>query len=137
MTRRTRQHSDDGRVAQRVARVGELIRRIVAESLEGIDDERLSLVSVTGVDVGRDLHRAVVYFTSLGDTDEGDVGIIEAFEEHAGRLRRIVGAQTRLRRTPELVFRPDTVLRSADRIERLLAGDGQDAERDPESAPSW
>ena len=128
MTRRVRHLSDDSRVAYRSARVGELIRRIVAESLEDIDDDRLSLVSVTGVDVGRDLHRAVVYFTSLGDTDEGDVGIIEAFEEHAARLRMTVGSQTRLRRTPELVFRPDTVLRSADRIERLLSGSALDQE---------
>ena len=76
----------------------------------------------------RDLHRAVVWFTSLGDTEEGDLDIAGAFEEHAGHLRRTVGDQTRLRRTPELVFRPDTVLRSAERIERLLDGTAVDPE---------
>ncbi|MCE2511089.1 MAG: 30S ribosome-binding factor RbfA [Acidimicrobiia bacterium] len=100
--------------------MGELIRRIVAESMEQLDDERLAMVSVTGVDVDRDMHRAVVWFTSLGDTEDGDLEIAEAFEEHARHLRRAVGDQTRLRRTPEMVFRPDTVLRSAERIERLL-----------------
>ena len=100
--------------------MGELIRRIVAESMEHLDDDRLAMVSVTGVDVDRDLHRAVVWFTSLGDTDEADASIAEAFEEHSSRLRRSVGDQTRLRRTPELVFRPDVALRSAERIERLL-----------------
>ena len=131
MARRPRRLHPDQRPGHRTARVGELIRRIVAEAMEELDDDRLSLVSVTGVDVDRDLHRAVVWFTSLGDTDDGDVGIIEAFDEHARRLRRAVGDQTRLRRTPELVFRPDTVVRSAERIERLL-DDG--ADRGPASA---
>lgn len=120
MTRRTRRSHPDHRAGHRTARVGELIRRIVAESMEQLDDERLAMVSVTGVDVDRDLHRAVVWFTSLGDSEEDDADIAEAFSEHASDLRRIVGRQTRLRRTPELVFRPDTALRSAARIERLL-----------------
>ncbi|MYK73129.1 MAG: 30S ribosome-binding factor RbfA [Acidimicrobiaceae bacterium] len=139
MTRRPRRSHPDHRAGHRTARVGELIRRIIAESMEQIDDDRLAMVSVTGVDVDRDLHRAVVWFTSLGDTEEGDADIAEAFEEHSRGLRRIVGDQTRLRRTPELVFRPDTVLRSAERIERLLDGtDSADATIDPENHPeSW
>ena len=131
MARRTRRSHPDHRVGHRTARVGELIRRIVAESMEQLDDDRLALVSVTGVDVDRDLHRAVVWFTSLGDTEEGDDGIAETFEEHASRLRRAVGDQTRLRRTPELVFRPDAALRSAERIERLL--DEMAGDPDPDS----
>ena len=131
MTRRTKRIQPDYRAGHRTARVGELIRRIVAESMEQLDDGRLAMVSVTAVDVDRELHRAVVWFTSLGDTDDGDVDIAEAFEEHAAELRRTVGDQTRLRRTPELVFRPDTVLRSAERIERLL--DGMAGAADPES----
>ena len=99
--------------------------------MEQLEDDRLSMVSVTGVDVDRDLHRAVVWFTSLGDTAEGDLSIAEAFDEHAVRLRSAVGDQTRLRRTPELVFRPDTALRSAERIERLL--DTMAADSDPDS----
>ncbi len=104
----------------RTARVGQLIKRIVAESIEHLDDERLSLVSVTGVQVDRDLYRAVVWFSSLADSDETDGEIVEAFEEHAQRLRGRVSARTRLRKTPKLEFRPDTVLRSARRIEQLL-----------------
>ena len=131
MTRRDRRVHPDHRSGHRTARVGELIRRIVAESMEELDEDRLAMVSVTGVDVDRDLHRAVVWFTSLGDTEEDDRAAAVAFEEHARHLRRTVGDQTRLRRTPELVFRPDTVLRSAERIERLL--DGMDGAADPES----
>ncbi len=128
MTRRAKRFEPDHRAVHRTARVGELIRRIVAESLEELDDDRLAMVSVTGVDVDRDLHRAVVWFTSLDDNEEADRAIVEAFSEHARELRRNVGDQTRLRRTPELVFRADTVLRSAQRIEKILDGTA-----DPES----
>lgn len=116
MTRRGR--PGDPRAANRMARVGELIRRIVAEEIELLDDDRLGLVSITGVDVDRDLHRAALWFTTLDGDDDPDV--VSAFEEHRGRLRRAVSEQARLRKTPALEFRPDTVLRSAERIEALL-----------------
>jgi len=112
--------SANPQASNRSARVGELIRRIVAEELEKIEDDRLSLASITGVTVDRDLFRAVVYFTTLDAEDDAEV--IEALEEHSKRLRREVGSQTRLRRAPELQFRPDETLRAAERIESLLRG---------------
>ena len=65
----------------RTVRLGELLREVVAEELERVDDPRLELVSITTVDVDADLNRAIVYFDSLageaGVTDpvgEGDAG---------------------------------------------------------------
>ena len=114
---RDRSGRHDPRADNRMARVGELIRRILAESLEELDDHRLDMVSITGVDVDRDLHRAVVWFTSLEGDDDAEV--LDAFDEIRGRLRRVVGDEARLRKTPELQFRPDTALRAAERIESL------------------
>ncbi|MEZ5167143.1 MAG: 30S ribosome-binding factor RbfA [Acidimicrobiales bacterium] len=105
----------------RTARVGELIRRIVAEELEGFDDDRLELVSITSVDVDRELHRAVIWFTTLDGSD--DPAAAEAFVDHGSRLRHAVGQQARLRHTPELEFRPDLTLRTAERIEEILRND--------------
>lgn len=107
--------------ANRSARVGELIKRIIAEEIELLDDERLALVSITGVDVDRELHRAVLWFTALEGDD--DPAIEEAFDEHRSRLRRAVSAQARLRHTPLLEFRADETLRAAERIESLLQSD--------------
>ena len=45
----------------RTARLNELVREIVAEELERIDDERLDLVTVVDVVVDADLRRAIVY----------------------------------------------------------------------------
>lgn len=119
MARRGGRGWADQRGGYRTARVGELIRRIVAEALTRIDDDRLTMVSLTGADVDRELHRAVLWFTTLDSDDDSDAA--GALLEHSRRLRQAVGDEARLRRTPELVFRPDVVIRSAERIERLIA----------------
>ena len=119
-------HNRSGAPGTRTAKAGELIRRVIASELEYIEDERLELVSLTGVDVDRDLHKAVIYFTTF-DRD-GDPEIDEAFEEYRGRLRHAVSQVTQLRRAPELEFRSDSTLRSAARIEEILR---QEAERPP------
>ena len=119
-------HNRSGAPGTRTAKAGELIRRVIASELEYIEDERLELVSLTGVDVDRDLHKAVIYFTTF-DRD-GDPELDEAFEEYRGRLRHAVSQGTQLRRAPELEFRSDSTLRSAARIEEILR---QEAERPP------
>ncbi len=119
-------HNRSGAPGTRTAKAGELIRRVIASELEYLEDERLELVSLTGVDVDRDLHKAVIYFTTF-DRD-GDPEIDEAFEEYRGRLRHAVSQGTQLRRAPELEFRSDSTLRSAARIEEILR---QEAERPP------
>ena len=119
-------HNRSGAPGTRTAKAGELIRRVIASELEYIEDERLELVSLTGVDVDRDLHKAVIYFTTF-DRD-GDPEIDEAFEEYRGRLRHAVSQGTQLRRAPELEFLSDSTLRSAARIEEILR---QEAERPP------
>ncbi|MEZ5243576.1 MAG: 30S ribosome-binding factor RbfA [Acidimicrobiales bacterium] len=116
-----RPRRDNPATANRMARVGELIKRIIAEELEQFDDERFALVSLTTVDVDRELHRAVCWFTTLDGDDDDEVA--EAFAEYRGRLRKAVGDQARLRKTPDLEFRADDTLRSAERIETLLRSD--------------
>ena len=117
-------HNRSGAPGTRTAKAGELIRRVVASELEYIDDERLDLVSLTGVDVDRDLHKAVIWFTTFDRDDDPEID--EAFEEYRGRLRHAVSQGTQLRRAPELEFRSDTTLRSAERIEEILR---QEADR--------
>jgi ribosome-binding factor A len=103
----------------RTARLNELLREIIAEELERIDDDRLELVAVTQVVVERDLRHAVVYFDSLAGAD-GDADVLEAFGDHRVRLQAAIARQARMKRTPELTFRPDDVERGADRVEGIL-----------------
>ena len=104
----------------RTARVNELCQEIVAEELERIDDERLELVTITHVGVDPDLRRALVEFSALG---EDLAGAGEALAEHRHRLQAAIGRQARLKRTPELHFKPDEVIERSHRIEQLLRDD--------------
>lgn len=103
----------------RTARLNTLVREIIAQELERIDDERLELVTLTSVVVDGDLARAVVYY----DHSRGpgaDEEIDQAFTDLRKRLQGAVGRQTTFKRTPELRFETDGVLREALRIEEVL-----------------
>ena len=106
----------------RSARVGETLREIIADELVRIDDERLAFVTVTNIDVDNELNRAVVYFDSLGG-EESDADILEVLEEHRRRMQSSINRQIRAKKTPVLVFRPDDVIRSAERIDDILRAD--------------
>ena len=105
----------------RTARLNSLFREIVAEELERIDDERLEGVAVTSVVVDGDLGHAVVYYDHRGE-DVADESVVEALDELRARVQRAVGRQAKIKRTPELRFEADQVLRSAMRIEDVLRG---------------
>jgi ribosome-binding factor A len=107
----------------RTARVNELLREVIAEEVERIDDERLGLATVTGVTADPDLRHASVWFASLSDD------AAEALAEYRPRLQAAIGRQVRMKRTPELAFRPDPAVSSAQRVEEILRG-FQDQDRD-------
>ena len=111
----------------RTARLNELIREIVAEGLAEADDSRLELLAVTQVVADRELTQAVVYYDSLRGP-EADPEVQEALAEHRVRLQAAIGRQTRLKRTPHLVFRADDVERGAARIEGIIRGFNDDDE---------
>ncbi len=119
----------------RTARLNQLLQEIVAEEIERLDDERLGFFTVVGVEVDPDLRHAVVWYTALdsGDDDGADAAasaqLAEALHEHRARLQRAIGRQTRIKRTPELSFRPDAVIRQAERVEQILRDIGDEAER--------
>jgi len=102
---------------QRSARVGKLMREILAGEIEEIDDERLDSASITGVDVDNELEKAVIFFDSDDPTETED-----ALFDHSGRLRHAVSSQARLRRTPRLEFKHDEAVEGGGRIEDILAG---------------
>jgi ribosome-binding factor A len=112
----------------RTARLNHLVHEIVAEEIELLDDERLGFFTVVGVEVEPDLRRATVWYTSLDETGGEPDGeaLAEALGDHRARLQAAIGRQARLKRTPELVFQPDTVIVRAQRVEDILRdlGDG-------------
>lgn len=119
MTRPRRRPAATPHQYPRSARLGELLREVLAEQLERIEDERLELVTITRIDVDSEMNRALVFFDSLSGAD-GDAEILEGFATHRVRLQGAIGRQVRAKKTPILDFRPDEVIREAERIERIL-----------------
>lgn len=118
MAKRARSHGT-ARDYPRTARLNRLFQEILGEELERIDDERLELVTVTGVDCDADLGRAIVYYDSLGGEDD-DADVLAALGEVRHKLQAAIARQTKVKRTPELMFRPDDVVRGAVRIDEVL-----------------
>ena len=120
MTKRTRtRRQPTVRDYPRTARLNQLFQEILAEELEKIDDDRLELVTVMSVTVDSDLRHATMYYDTLGGEDD-DEEVLEALAEHRGRLQGAIGRQARVKRTPELHFKPDDVGRGAARLEEVL-----------------
>ena len=62
---------------------------------------------------------ATVYYDTLGGEDD-DEEVLEALADHRHVLQSAIGRQARVKRTPELLFRPDAVGRGAARLEEVL-----------------
>ncbi len=118
---------------RRPDRVAEAIREEVATFLaEGAKDPRIrGLITVTGVEVTRDLRHAHVYVSIMGSDDERK-STETGLESLATHLRSRVGRALRLRLAPEIDFRVDASIANAARIESLLAQvrDGKPVEPD-------
>lgn len=80
----------------------------------------MSAVSITAVEVSRDLSHATVFFTPFGG--QGDpVPILEALRSAAGFLRRELRGQLTLRSVPHLEFRLDESIERGARLAALIA----------------
>jgi len=108
-----------GKRYPRTSRVNELLREIIGDELERLDDERLAFVTVSGVEVDPGLEHAMVYFSTLGDAED-DPAVVEALEHVRPRLQRAVANQARLRNIPRLEFLPDPGIRTGERIEEII-----------------
>lgn len=111
----------------RTARLNESILEVLADELERMSDPRLELVTLTGVDVTRDLSRARVYYSTLAaeTTHSGDdiaVAAAAALEAAAPHLRGVLGRSLRIRQVPKLVFAVDSGILAGQRIEEILRG---------------
>jgi len=107
---------------RRPDRVAEAIREEVATFLsQDVKDPRVvGLVTVTGVDVSRDLRVATVYVSIYGSEGER-AATADGLASVASHLRARIGRALRLRLAPEIVFKPDESIARAARIETLLS----------------
>jgi ribosome-binding factor A len=107
---------------RRADRVAEAMREEIATFLaEEAKDPRITrLVTVTGVEVTRDLRHAKVFVSVMG-TDAERAQTFGGLASVAVHLRSRVGRALRLRLAPEITFLPDQSIERAARIQSLLA----------------
>ena len=84
------------------------------------DPRILGLVTVTGVEVTRDLRHAKVFVSVLGSESQR-ASTFEGLNGVAAHLRGRIGRALRLRAAPEIEFRNDESIAHAAHIEQLLA----------------
>ena len=125
-------------VSPRVQRVADQIQREIATLIQlEIDDPRVGMVSVTGVDVSRDLAYASIYITvlnSLADAgsltgNQGEKGELDKLEieenlhalnKAAGYLRTLLAKKLRLRSVPKLQFHYDASIERGQMLSSLI-----------------
>lgn len=139
---------------KRKPRTDRQVQAALADLIETeIADPRLTLVSITEVDVTPDHDVATVYYSTVdpalvsrdhrrtgGDRLPTPEEVAEGLEAVAPRLRGLLAQRAKLRVAPELRFRPDPVVEQAARIESLLrdldTGAGADASEAPGDDPA-
>jgi ribosome-binding factor A len=107
---------------RRPDRVGAAVREEVAAFINrDLKDPRVTgLVTVTAVEMTRDLRHATVFVSVMG-SDADRTSTLEGLTASAAHLRGRVGRALRLQFAPEITFRLDESVARAARIESLLA----------------
>ena len=107
-------------MTRRGARVNHTIQRELGVLIEGLNDPRLSpVISVTAVEVNRDLSVAKVYVSVLG-TDMERSDAIDGLRSAANRLRMEVSNRIVIRTMPKLSFFSDDTLKTGADIDQLI-----------------
>jgi ribosome-binding factor A len=103
----------------RSERVAGQIRRELAQLLQQeIKDPDIGFISVSDVEVTRDLAHAKVFIT-VYETDKA-ADTMAALKRAAGYLRRRLGQEMRMRSVPELHFHHDASVEAGLRMDSLI-----------------
>lgn len=107
----------------RTQRIGDQMQRELSLLIQReIKDPRLGMVTITAVEVARDLSHAKVFITVMGkeDSTEEINRNLEILNEAAGFLRMQLGKAMKLRSIPQLHFTYDASIRRGVELSALI-----------------
>lgn len=113
---------------------GQLQRELSELICRQVKDPRVHLVTVTNVEVSRDLSHAKVLISVLG-AEGPQPEVVDALNHAAGFLRHALGRMLKLRIIPELHFHYDDTLDRAARLDALISKANSPAHNDDEDKP--
>ncbi|GAB3290854.1 30S ribosome-binding factor RbfA [Pseudidiomarina andamanensis] len=105
----------------RTDRVGQQYQREIAMILQReIKDPRVSMVTVSEIEVSRDLAYAKVFVTFFNDDEAYVKTALKVLNDASGFIRSLLGKRVRARIIPELRFVHDPSLNEGIRMSRLV-----------------
>ena len=117
-------------MSERMRRVNESVREVLAEAVGELKDPRIGFVTVTGVKTAADLRQATVFVSVLG-SERKRAQSLAGLEAAHGVLQAQIARELRLKRTPQLTFQYDPTVEQGVRMSKLideLVTDNDDAE---------
>jgi ribosome-binding factor A len=106
-------------MSERMRRVNEVVREVLAETLPELKDPRIGLVTITGVQTAADLRHATVFISVLGSEKKRDA-TLRGLDAAHGLLQSRLARQLRMKRTPQLTFEYDPTVERGVRMSRLI-----------------
>ena len=104
----------------RIERINQQVKREIGRILQQeLGDPRLQFVTITEVDVSRDLRNAKILFSVLGGGEQKHAAQ-QGLEGARGMIRKLLGQNMYIRFTPELFFVYDRSVEMSARIEETL-----------------
>ncbi|MAG55977.1 MAG: ribosome-binding factor A [Planctomycetes bacterium] len=104
----------------KIERLQEMIRQKVATVvMRDLADPRLGLITITKVDLARDMSSAKIYWSSL-EPGGKRTAIEHALDQARGWVQREVARMLSTRITPQLEFSFDRAIEGVDRVSTLL-----------------
>lgn len=101
-------------------KVQEALKRQVSSIIhDELKDPRIGFITITKVEMTKDLRYAKIFFSVLGDDSEWKK-TKEALDSGAGFIRRLLAQRIQLRLAPEISFREDKSSEYSVRIEEVL-----------------
>ena len=104
---------------ERMRRVNESVRQVLAEAVPELKDPRIGLVTITGVETSPDLRHARVFVSVLGSERKRD-RTLSALEAAHGLLQARLARELRMKRTPQLTFEYDPSVERGVRMTKLI-----------------
>jgi len=106
-------------MTERMRRVNESVRAVVAEAIVELKDPRVGIVTVTGVEVSPDLREGRVFVSVLGNARKRQATLAGLQSAH-GFLQSRIARELDLKRTPQLTFEYDPTVERGVRMTQLI-----------------
>ena len=103
----------------RQKKVARIVKEILSAQLITLfQDSESGLVTVTRLEISKDLKTAHVYISVFGDADEE--AVVQRLQHLQGSLRKSIASRSKLKYNPKLIFSLDPLVGHESRIDQLL-----------------